>query len=59
MTVTLIAITQQTPAPHTRDHSGLETGELTAEGDSYETALAGLDAQVPDGWRLISIRRVD
>ena len=59
MPVSLVAITQQTPEPHTPSHSHLETGELTAQGDDYDTALSGLDAQVPEGWRLISIRRVD
>ncbi|TSD68149.1 hypothetical protein [Aeromicrobium piscarium] len=59
MPVTLVAITQQTPEPHAPSHAGLETGEITAEGEDYQAAVDSLDAQVPEGWRMISIRRVD
>lgn len=32
-----------------------ETQEIRAEGAEYEDAKAALEAQVPDGWRLLSI----
>lgn len=59
MPVSLIAVTQQIPEPHSPSHTGLETGELRAEGEQYQDALDSLDDQLPEGWRLISIRRVD
>ncbi len=34
----------------------VETKEVRVEGDDYETAKDALVAQVPEGWRLISIR---
>lgn len=59
MPISLVAITQQTPEPHAPSHKALETGEITAEGDDYDAAREALDAQLADGWQLISIRRVD
>jgi hypothetical protein len=32
-----------------------ETKEIRADGGDYEDAKAALEAQVPEGWRLISI----
>lgn len=32
-----------------------ETKEIRAEGSEYEEARAALQAQVPEGWRLISV----
>ncbi|WP_199921763.1 hypothetical protein [Psychromicrobium lacuslunae] len=34
-----------------------ETRALEAEADDYETALSAVEAQVPDGWQMIQIRR--
>lgn len=45
---------QLPPAPDV-DPDG-EAYELKAEGESYEAARAALDAQVPDGHRLIWVR---
>ncbi|HEX9086514.1 MAG TPA: hypothetical protein VF867_03210 [Arthrobacter sp.] len=33
----------------------VEKKSIRAEGDDYEDAREALDAQVPEGWRLISI----
>jgi hypothetical protein len=33
----------------------VETKELSAEGESYADARAALEAQVPEGWRLLQI----
>lgn len=32
-----------------------EVQEIRAEGDDYEAAKEALEAQVPEGWRLISV----
>lgn len=31
--------------------------ELTAEGESYEAGVAALRARVPEGWRIMNLRR--
>ncbi|MGM7669278.1 hypothetical protein [Microbacterium sp. A93] len=31
--------------------------ELSMEAETYEKAVAGLRDQVPDGWRLMNLRR--
>ncbi len=59
MPVTLVAHIEQTPEPHTASHSHLQKSELTAEGDNYDSARDRLRDQLPNGWQLISIRRVD
>jgi len=33
----------------------VETKSIRADGETYEDAREALDAQVPEGWRLISI----
>lgn len=33
----------------------VEKQQIRAEADSYEEAKAALDAQVPEGWELLSI----
>ena len=33
-----------------------ETKEIRAEGEGYEEAKAALQARVPEGWRLVSIK---
>ena len=42
------------------NHSGnepREVRELSVEAKSYEAGRAELFAQVPEGWRMVSIRR--
>jgi hypothetical protein len=34
----------------------VETKELSAEGDTYAEAKAAIEAQVPEGWRLLQIK---
>jgi len=34
-----------------------ETKEISAEGDSYDEAKAALEAALPEGWQLLSIRQ--
>jgi hypothetical protein len=33
----------------------VETKELSAEGESYADARAAIEAQVPEGWRLLQV----
>jgi hypothetical protein len=33
----------------------VETRELSAEGESYVDAKAAIEAQVPEGWRLLQV----
>ncbi len=53
--VTLLAMTQQIPEPGAKSHDGLGLDEVTATAPTYDEAYAAL--QVPDGHRLISVRR--
>lgn len=43
------------PEPHAKDRDGLETREISAEGDGYDAAYAGLEAQVPEGWGMLYV----
>ncbi len=53
--VTLLAMTQQIPAPGAKSQDGLGLDEVTATASTYDEAYSAL--QVPDGHRLISVRR--
>ena len=33
----------------------IQTETINAEGDSYESARAALEAQVPEGWQLLQV----
>lgn len=35
-----------------------EVRELEAEGDDYDSARAAVEAQVPEGWRILSFRAI-
>lgn len=59
MTVTLTAWTRQAPEPGTRDHTGLPTNEITATADTYDAAMEALRIQLPAGWQLLSVRRIE
>ena len=44
----------------TPDHTGkhdLETGEISAEGETYEIAIERLRDKVPAGWQMLGIAR--
>lgn len=47
---------QQTPAPGATSDTDIPLDELTAEAADYDTAYTQLEQQLPDGWRLISVR---
>lgn len=54
--VTLLAMTQQIPEPGAKSHDGLGIRfDITATAPTYDEAYNAL--QVPDGHRLISVRR--
>lgn len=53
----LTAATQQIPAPGARTDVDMPRSEITAEGDDYDTAVGRLRDQLPDGWRMLFIRR--
>jgi len=36
-----------------------ETSELEAEGDDYSALKAQLEAMVPDGFQMLSVRKAD
>ena len=48
---------QQTPAPDATSDTDMPLDELTAEAADYDTAYTQLEQQLPDGWRLIAVRR--
>ncbi len=48
---------QQTPAPGATSDTDMPLDELTIEADDYDQTYAQLEQQLPDGWRLIAVRR--
>lgn len=54
----LHGVIQQTPAPGATSDTDMPLDELTAEADDYDTAYTRLEQQLPDGWRLIAVRRL-
>lgn len=50
-------ITLEAPTERISDDAGPENSRLVTEGDTYEAARAALDAALPEGWRLVSVRR--
>lgn len=54
--VTLLAMTQQIPAPGAKSHADLRIDfDVTATAPTYDEAYTALP--IPDGHRLISVRR--
>lgn len=53
--VTLTAIIAPVPAEFGATPDDI-TEVITADAGDYDTAKAALEAQVPDGWRMLSIR---
>lgn len=48
---------QQTPEDGAKSDTGLPLDDIRAEADTYDDAHQALTASIPDGWRLIAIRR--
>lgn len=48
---------QQTPAAGTTSDTDMPLDELTTEAADYDQAYAQLEQQLPEGWRLIAVRR--
>jgi hypothetical protein len=48
---------QQIPAPGATTDTDMPLDELTAEADDYDTAYTRLQQDLPNGWRLIAVRR--
>ncbi|WP_213283472.1 hypothetical protein [Cellulomonas hominis] len=55
--IELLALAETTPPDHTGVHPERQTTQLEAKGDTYDAALQALHAQVPDGYRLVHVRR--
>jgi hypothetical protein len=55
--MTLQALVQEKPADHA-DTRPLESREITVEGASYDECRAAVDAQLPEGWRVLWVRTV-
>ena len=56
--VILHGVIQQTPAPGATSDVDMPLNELTAEAADYDQAYARLEQQLPDGWRLIPVRKL-
>ena len=56
--LTLIATVQETPPDHKGGYD-LATDEITAEAETYAGAREQVDRMVPEGWRVIAVRRTD
>jgi len=52
--VTLTATIQRKPEKYGADPDP-ETRRITADGNDYDTAKTALEAQLPDGWRMLWI----
>lgn len=52
----LTATIRLRPEPGAKNVDGLAMEVLTETADDYDTALAQLDARVPDGWQKLSVR---
>lgn len=55
--VILHGVIQQTPAAGATSDVDMPLDELTADAADYDQAYAQLEQQLPDGWRLIAVRR--
>jgi hypothetical protein len=52
----LTATIRTRPAEGAKNVDGLAMDVITETADDYDTALAQLDARVPDGWQKLSVR---
>lgn len=52
----LTATIRTAPATGARNRDGLTMDVITAEAPDYDTAKTELDAKVPDGWQMLSVR---
>lgn len=55
---TLQAFVETIPPDHTGVDPNREVEEVEAHGETYEAARAALDAQIPDGRRLVWVRSI-
>lgn len=54
----VIAAIEPVPESNTGEGGSTEQGrELSVEAASYEAGFAELRGQVPEGWRIINVRR--
>lgn len=54
--MTLYGLIERIPEDQA-DGGERQTDDLSAEADTYEAAFAQLRASVPEGWRLMNVRR--
>lgn len=52
----IIAAIEAVPDNNTGQHAQ-EVRELSVEATSYEEGVTGLRAQLPEGWRIMNLRR--
>lgn len=55
--VILTATIRTRPETGAKNVDGLEMDVITATADDYDVAKAELEARVPEGWQMLSIRR--
>ncbi len=48
---------QQTPPDH-RGGYDLAMDTVVVSGETYDDAYSAAEAKIPDGWRMISVRRI-
>lgn len=54
--MTLIAMIEPIPTDNAGNQAG-DVREISVRADSYEPGVSELRGQVPEGWRLMNIRR--
>lgn len=52
----LTATIRTAPGTGARNRDGLSMDVITVTADDYNTAYAQLEAKVPDGWQMLSVR---
>ena len=52
----IIAVIEPVPDSNTGQHAQ-EVRELSVEAASYEEGVTALHAQLPEGWRIMNLRR--